>query len=87
MSNRTALAIAVGATVVLTLVKLFQIDWILGTAGLMVVPGTLFVFSAFYLESKTEGVQAAVQAARLRAVGYLLVGVGALFGMLMYLEF
>jgi archaellum biogenesis protein FlaJ (TadC family) len=87
MSARLAVAIAVGITLVLAVMRLFQESWILGVTSLMVLPGTAFVLGSSYVTQQREGIQAEQQATRLRAIGYLLIGVGALFGILMYTDF
>jgi uncharacterized membrane protein len=87
MDSRTAIAIAVGATLLLGVIRLFLESWIYGVASLMVLPGTAFVLGSSYLTRQREGLHAEQQAARLRAIGYLLIGVGALFAILMVTDF
>jgi hypothetical protein len=86
LDARTALFILVGLTVLLALVRFFRQSPILGTTATMVVLGTAFAGGGMYLEDAYEGDPQRQQVAtKVRAIGFILIGLGTLFGALMLL--
>lgn len=86
LNARTALFVLVGLTVLLALVQFFQQNSVLGTTATMVVLGTAFVGGGIYLEETYEhDAQRQQLATKIRAIGFILIGLGILFGALMLL--
>ena len=86
LNARTAFFVLVGLTVLVALVRFFEQSPILGTTATMVVLGTGFVGGGMYLEDAYEGDPQRQQVAtKVRAIGFILIGLGTLFGALMLL--
>ena len=86
LNARTALFILVGITVLLALVRFFQQNVVLGTTAAMVVVGTAFAGGGMYLEDAYEHDPKRQQVAtKVRAIGFILIGLGTHFGALMLL--
>jgi hypothetical protein len=86
LNARTALFVLVGLTVLLALVQFFQRDPVMGATATMVVLGTAFAGGGMYLEEAYEGDTRREQlATKIRAIGFILIGLGTLFGALMLL--
>jgi len=85
MNARVALAIMVGLTVVVALVRFFQQSWILGTTAAMVIAGTGFVGASMVLSDRDDRQQTLQAASKLRAIGLIVIGLGTLFGAMMLL--
>jgi hypothetical protein len=86
MNARIALAIMVGLTVVVALVRFFEQNWILGATASMVVVGTGFVGASMYFsDDDTNDPRLTQIVSKLRAIGLIVIGLGTLFGALMLL--
>lgn len=86
LNARTAFFVLVGITVLLALVRFFEQNWILGTTALIVIAGTAFTGGGMYLEDAYEHDPKRQQVAtKVRAIGFILMGLGTLFGALMLL--
>jgi hypothetical protein len=86
LNARTALFVLVGLTVLLFLVRFFRQNWIIGTTAAIVIAGTAFAGGGMYLEDEYEGNPKGEQlATKIRAIGFILLGLGTLFGALMLL--
>jgi hypothetical protein len=86
LNARTAFFVLVGLTVVVALARFFEQNPILGTTATMVVLGTAFAGGGMYLEDAYEGDPQRQQVAtKVRAIGFILIGLGTLFGALMLL--
>jgi hypothetical protein len=86
LNARTALFVLVGLTVLIALVRFFEQSTILGTTATIVVVGTGFAGGGMYLEDAYEGDPRREQlATKIRAIGFILIGLGTLFGALMLL--
>jgi hypothetical protein len=68
-------------------VQLFSVDTMLGFAAIIVFAGSAFVYGAIELADRTVSSEALSIALRLRAIGLVLIGLGTLFGALMYFVF
>jgi len=85
MSPRVALSIMIGLTVVVVLYRLFQVNWVVGVTGGVVMFGTGFIWAGQHLADRDDTPQTQQSAAKIRAIGLIVIGIGALFGALMYL--
>lgn len=86
LNARTAFFVLVGLTVVVALVRFFERNPTLGITATMVVLGTVFAGGGMYLEDEYEGDPQRQQVAtKVRAIGFILIGLGTLFGALMLL--
>jgi hypothetical protein len=86
LNARTAFFVLVGLTVVVALARFFEQNPILGTTATMVVLGTAFAGGGMYLEDAYESDPQRQQVAtKVRAIGFILIGLGTLFGALMLL--
>lgn len=86
MNARNALIVAVLLTVVMALVRFFQQGWVIGTTASIVVVGAGFVGASLYVaDEETQNPRLTKVAARLRAIGLIVVGLGTLFGTIMLL--
>ena len=86
LNARTAFFVLVGLTVVVALVRFFEQNPILGTTATMIVLGTAFAGGGMYLEDAYEDDPQRQQVAtKVRAIGFILIGLGTLFGALMLL--
>lgn len=85
MNARIALFIMVVLTVLVALVRFFEQDWVLGVAAATVVAGTAFVGTSMYLSDRDDRPQLVQTASKLRAIGFIVIGLGTLFGALMLL--
>ena len=86
LNARTAFFVLVGLTVLVALVRFFEQDPILGATATMVVLGTAFTGGGMYLADAYEGDPRREQlATKIRAIGFILIGLGTLFGALMLL--
>jgi hypothetical protein len=86
LNARTAFFVLVGLTAVVALARFFEQNPILGTTATMVVLGTAFAGGGMYLEDEYEGNPQRQQVAtKIRAIGFILIGLGTLFGALMLL--
>jgi hypothetical protein len=86
LNARTAFFVLVGLTAVVALARFFEQNPILGTTATMVVLGTAFAGGGMYLEDAYEGDPQRQQVAtKVRAIGFILIGLGTLFGALMLL--
>lgn len=83
MSPRVSIGIMIAATVAVVTVFLFRIDWIYGVSGLIVMAGTGFFGASMYLSNRDNRPQTTQAATKLRAIGLVMVGLGALFAALM----
>lgn len=86
MNARIALFILVGLTVLVALIRFFEQNWVLGVAAATVVAGTGFIGASMHLAEKAEGNPHLTQTvAKVRAIGFIVIGLGTLFGALMLL--
>lgn len=86
LNARTALFVLVGITVILFLVRFFEQNWIMGTTAAIVIAGTAFAGGGMYIEDAYEDHPQRQQlATKIRAIGFILLGLGTLFGALMLL--
>ncbi len=86
MNARNALIVAVLLTVAMALVRFFQQSWVIGTTATIVVVGAGFVAGSWFVADKeTQSSNLAQVAARLRAIGLIIIGLGTLFGAVMLL--
>jgi hypothetical protein len=83
MNARIALGIMVALTVAAALVRFFQRSWVLGAATTAVIAGTGFIGASLYLSDRDDRPRTAQSASKLRAIGFILIGLGTLFGGLM----
>lgn len=86
MDARVALAVMVLLTVVVALVRFFEQNWILGATAAMVVTGTGFVGASMYFSEQEQADPRLPKiVSKLRAIGFIVIGLGTLFGALMLL--
>jgi hypothetical protein len=86
MNARNALIVVVLLTVVMALVRFFQQGWVIGTTATIVVVGAGFVGASMYVvDEETKNPRLTQVAARLRAIGLIIIGLGTFFGALMLL--
>lgn len=86
-SPGVAFAVLIAVSALLILMVLFNEDTMLGLAAVMVFIGSAFVYGAMELADRTTSNRALITALRVRAIGLVLIGLGTLFGVLMYLVF
>lgn len=82
-----AFVVLIGVAMVVVTLQLFTVDPMLGWAAIMVFAGSAFVYGAIELADRTVSQEALSVALRVRAIGLVLIGLGTLFGALMYLVF
>lgn len=82
-----AFTVLIGVAMVVVTIQLFSVDTMLGFAAIIVFMGSAFVYGAIELADRTVSRSALSTALRLRAIGLVLIGIGTLFGVLMYLVF
>jgi len=82
MKARVALAVMVGLTVVVALLRFFRENWILSVTATVVVAGTGFVGASMHLAERDDP-RLTPSVAKLRAIGLIVIGLGSLFGALM----
>lgn len=85
MNARIALFIMVVLTVLVALVRFFEQNWVLGVAAATVVAGSGFVGVSMYLSDRDHRPDLVQSASKLRAIGFIVIGLGTLFGALMLL--
>lgn len=85
MNARIALFVMVVLTVLVALVRFFEQNWVLGVAAATVVAGSSFVGASMYLSDRDDRPKLVQSASKLRAIGFIVIGLGTLFGALMLL--
>ncbi len=85
MNARIALFIMVVLTVLVALVRFFEQNWVLGVAAATVIAGSGFVGASMYLTDRDDRPDLVQSSFKLRAIGFIVIGLGTLFGALMLL--